>query len=346
VSTVLIGLDTPFLHPVQALLSLSSPYNLAFLMCGLLFGTSLYLAARKRPLSLRALRRFLLPARVFLHPSAKLDYKYYFVIMALRGVLLGSMILSSALVAGVVFAALAHLFGPGPIVSAPTWVIAVTFTILQVVLFDLGYWIGHRLMHEVPVLWEFHKPHHAAEVLNPATAARAHPMEDLLQTNTVAMALGLGQALSMFVFGVEGQPLTLLETNVVFFVYFITIFHLRHGHIWLPVKGWLGHIIQSPAHHQIHHSTRPEHFGKNLGFSLSVWDWAFGTLYVPNKRETIAFGLGEESRDYRSITDLLVQPFIKVWRMATASASGQNTSAPIRQPISEPDSQSISQPVN
>jgi sterol desaturase/sphingolipid hydroxylase (fatty acid hydroxylase superfamily) len=49
---------------------------------------------------------------------------------------------------------------------------------MQVVLFDLGYWIAHRTMHEIPLLWEFHKTHHAAEVLTPLTAARAHPIED------------------------------------------------------------------------------------------------------------------------------------------------------------------------
>ncbi len=33
-------------------------------------------------------------------------------------------------------------------------------------------------------------------------------------------------------------------------------------------------MIYSPAHHQIHHSTNPDHFGKNLGAFLTLWDWA------------------------------------------------------------------------
>ena len=110
-------------------------------------------------------------------------------------------------------------------------------------------------------------------------------------------------------FGEKAQPLTLLETNIIFFVYFLTIFHLRHSHLWLPIRGWMGYIIQSPAHHQIHHSTAPRHIGKNLGFSLSLWDWAFGTLYMPDKREALEYGLGAESADFASVKDLLLQPF-------------------------------------
>ncbi len=187
-------------------------------------------------------------------------------------------------------------------------------------MFDLGYWISHRLMHEIPLLWEFHKPHHAAEVLTPATSARSHPVDDLFQMNFTAGTLGLGFGILTYIFG-DAQPVRLLETNIIFFVYFATIFHLRHSHIWLPIRGWLGYIIQSPAHHHIHHSDDPRHYGKNLGFSLSIWDWAFGTLYVPNKREEMQFGLGKESAEFTSVKDLLLRPFSKAWTLFAGRSS-------------------------
>jgi sterol desaturase/sphingolipid hydroxylase (fatty acid hydroxylase superfamily) len=266
-------------------------------------------------LRLRTLRRFLLPRRIFLHASAKLDYKYYVVAAALRAGMLGGMVMSSKAVAGLVLVLLTNAFGSHAPLAAPLYVVLTVATIAQVMLFDLGYWIGHRTMHEIPLLWEFHKTHHAAEVLTPVTSARSHPVEDLIQTNFIAATIGLGYGVLVYVFGEQAQPVTLLESNVIFFVYYFTIFHLRHSHVWLPIRGWLGYIIQSPAHHQIHHSAAPRHLGKNLGFCLSLWDWAFGTLYMPDKHEELEFGLGRESADFASVKDLLLQPFCKAARL-------------------------------
>jgi sterol desaturase/sphingolipid hydroxylase (fatty acid hydroxylase superfamily) len=301
--------------PFESLIAPQSSFNLLFLALTLAFCAGIYVLNARRPLRLRTLRRFLLPRRVFLHASAKLDYKYYIVAAALRTGMLGSMIVSSAAVAGGTVALLTAAFGTSTPIAAPLYLMLPLATIVQVVLFDFGYWVAHRLMHEIPLLWEFHKTHHAAEVLTPATAARAHPVEDLLQTNFVAAALGFGYGGLSYIFGDKAQPLTLLETNVIFFVYFLTIFHLRHSHIWLPIRGRLAYVIQSPAHHQIHHSTAERHLGKNLGFCLSLWDWAFGTLYVPDKREGLEFGLGHESADFRSLKDLLLRPFVNAARL-------------------------------
>lgn len=74
---------------------------------------------------------------------------------------------------------------------------------------------------------------------------------------------------------------------------FNMIGNLRHSHVWLDF-GILGYIFISPAQHQIHHSALPKHFGKNCGFALAIWDWAFGTLYVPKERETFPLGLRAE----------------------------------------------------
>jgi sterol desaturase/sphingolipid hydroxylase (fatty acid hydroxylase superfamily) len=53
----------------------------------------------------------------------------------------------------------------------------------------------------------------------------------------------------------------------------------------------LGRIVVSPAHHQVHHSANPKHFNKNFGSCLALWDWMFGTPYMPEKtREPLTFG--------------------------------------------------------
>jgi sterol desaturase/sphingolipid hydroxylase (fatty acid hydroxylase superfamily) len=308
--------QTAVAAPFESFFVFPSTFHVLFLALTFLVSVVVYAARARRPFRLSAIRRFVLPRRIFLHRSAKLDYQYYPLMTMLRAGMLGGMAVSSSATASFVLQSLRTVFGAMPPLAAPHWLLIVLVTVLQVVMFDLGYWIGHRIMHQIPLLWEFHKTHHAAEVLTPATAARSHPVDDLIQTNFIAAALGVGYGLLVYAFGEGAQPLSLLGTNVLFFFYFLTLFHLRHSHVWLPIRGWLGYIIQSPAHHQIHHSTHPRHYNKNLGFCLSLWDWIFGTLYVPDKREAIEFGLGEENADFASLKDLFLRPFINVARTA------------------------------
>jgi sterol desaturase/sphingolipid hydroxylase (fatty acid hydroxylase superfamily) len=67
----------------------------------------------------------------------------------------------------------------------------------------------------------------------------------------------------------------------------------------------------SPAHHQIHHSTNPVHFNRNMGASLAIWDWLFGTLAIPEKEpQKIKFGADMEDRDPHSVVTLLFDPLL------------------------------------
>jgi len=57
-----------------------------------------------------------------------------------------------------------------------------------------------------------------------------------------------------------------------------------HSHV--PVSfGWLDRIFNGPGLHAIHHSAESRHRDKNFsnGFRLSIWDWIFGTLYLPKR---------------------------------------------------------------
>ena len=85
--------------PFESFVSPQSSFHVLFLALTLLFCVGVYVRHARRPLRLRTLRRFLLPRRVFLHASAKLDYKYYFIAAALRAGMLGSMVVSSNVVA-------------------------------------------------------------------------------------------------------------------------------------------------------------------------------------------------------------------------------------------------------
>ena len=92
---------------------------------------------------------------------------------------------------------------------------------------------------------------------------------------------------------------------------FVTV-HLQHSHVWIATTGLLGRVILSPAHHQIHHSDNPIHFDKNFGSCLSVWDWLFGTLHMPEReRERLNFGVETRARDHHTAIGSLVMPFVQ-----------------------------------
>jgi sterol desaturase/sphingolipid hydroxylase (fatty acid hydroxylase superfamily) len=169
------------------------------------------------------------------------------------------------------------------------------------------------MFHFIPALWEFHKVHHSAEVLTTFTEMRTHPVEIIAFMNIIGMMTGIVFGVLTYEFGPGVQPFTLLNANLALMLFLLTIGHLRHSHMWLPFTGIYGKLLQSPAHHQIHHSDQERHFDKNLGFALAIWDWAFGTLYVPSKHEKFGFGFGAESSEYDTIAKAFLLPFVRSW---------------------------------
>jgi hypothetical protein len=85
--------------------------------------------------------------------------------------------------------------------------------------------------------------------------------------------------------------------------------HLQHSQLWITFGGPIGRWFYSPAHHQIHHSTDPAHFGRNLGSMLTLWDGLFGTLLTPDKeRQRLTFGLGPGESAHDSLVSGMVAP--------------------------------------
>ena len=135
-----------------------------------------------------------------------------------------------------------------------------------------------------------------------------------------------------YAFGPGVRPFTLLNGNIVTMAFLLTYGHLRHTHMWIAFTGVAGRILQSPAHHQLHHSANPIHFDKNLGFALAVWDWAVGTLAIPAKtRESIVFGVGAEGLAFRSARAALAEPCARFARHVAGSLATVTSIRPARQ---------------
>ncbi len=182
---------------------------------------------------------------------------------------------------------------------------------------DFATYCTHRLHHEITTLWPFHSVHHSAEVLTPITVYRKHPIYDLISTiiSSVFRGIVIGILLALFIGKVE--YFLLVGTTVFYATFNLLGSNFRHSHIWFSYGRVLEHIFISPAQHQIHHSVAKEHWNKNYGEVFAIWDWMFGTLYVPQKKEILEFGIAglkDDAQPHKNLSQALLAPIIQSWK--------------------------------
>lgn len=181
----------------------------------------------------------------------------------------------------------------------------------MLVAWDFGRWVSHMIRQQVPLLWEFHKVHHSAAVLTPITALRQHPVEWIVQGFFLSLTQGAVIAGFLYGLGLQPDPLAILGAPAIIFLWHLFGYNLRHSPIWLSYGPVLSRLMVSPAQHQIHHSTAPDHIDKNYGYVLALWDWGWGSLYVPVDREQLSYGLASpmEMARFQSVWGNYYRPF-------------------------------------
>lgn len=264
--------------------------------------------------SLRGLFRFCFPKDIYLHRSALVDYKYITVNWLVNLLVLGWLFGNISVIALWVSGGLEAVFGAGGAAEA-SLMARIGFTVLIMLAVDTGLFSAHYLEHRIPVLWEFHNIHHSAAVLTPLTVLRMHPVDIVVNAWAVGLFVGLVKGVFAYSYAAEVSAFSVSELDIGTFVFFLAGYHLRHSHIWLPFPKYIRHVVSSPVLHQIHHSDQPRHFDKNFGRILVVWDWVFGTLYIPAEREAINYGLyKDEHLEYDGVWQLYTLPFKKIAR--------------------------------
>jgi sterol desaturase/sphingolipid hydroxylase (fatty acid hydroxylase superfamily) len=175
---------------------------------------------------------------------------------------------------------------------------------------DFGNYVQHRAQHASPLLWRFHRPHHAAEVLTPFVQVQGHPV-DVLVGMAIEFPFTLtGGAVALLVSGGSFHAASLTGLAVVAGIGQLKG-ALGHSHLAICFGKW-NRLILAPVTHHIHHSAETRHHGRNFGSIFGLWDWLFGTLYVPEPGETWRLGLDAASlgagNPYRSAADIYCEP--------------------------------------
>ena len=177
---------------------------------------------------------------------------------------------------------------------------------------DFIRWFGHYLFHRIPALWELHKVHHSAEVLNFLTSERFHPLEVVLMSVIFTVPAAVVNGIFIGLFGDQAAVITVAGANVLWIAANVIGGVLRHSPFWVSYGPRAERWLISPAMHQIHHSDDPKHFDRNFGGTLAVWDRWFGTIYIPKSQEDITYGIGPETREFRSLFAVYIYPLKRI----------------------------------
>ncbi|HXW24277.1 MAG TPA: sterol desaturase family protein [Xanthobacteraceae bacterium] len=324
-----------FLNQLSVLLfAPGSHFSLTSLACALTIAV-VFVAwqrhRRGRPVRPRAIMRALFPRRILFSASNLIDLTYLFYHVFLGGLLFGWAVISYQFLTNGIIGALAAALGPVAPTALPAFVARAVITAMLFLAYELGYWLNHYLSHRVAFLWEFHRVHHTATVLTPVTNFRVHPVYTFVFVNILAIATAIANGVGNYMFGETAYQYALNDTNIILVVFIHTYVHLQHTEVWIAFSGALGRVFMSPAHHQVHHSTDPAHFNKNLGSCLALWDWMFGTLYVPGKApEKLSFGVEPDNGRVHTIAGAYIDPFVRAASLVRGAVKRRRAPSPRR----------------
>lgn len=269
------------------------------------------------PLGKKTLKEYLFGRDVWLHPSAVNDYTLFIFNFFVYFHFMIYIVSDWHYLQIAITDFLGTLHVPKLQSTEPDLTAAILYTVSLVLLGELAYYITHRAYHEIPFLWELHKVHHSAEVMTPITFIRSHPVDLAIQNTMRLLSIAIASGVFLYFYPSKEGIIMVAGIDAGAFLYYMIGANLHHSNIWVSFGRPIEYIFISPAQHQIHHSTNPKHFDKNYGSMLALWDWMFGSLYIPEKNEQISFGLGKtEYKNYDSTFKLLYHPMEQMFLIA------------------------------
>lgn len=141
--------------------------------------------------------------------------------------------------------------------------------------------------------WSFHAVHHSPVCLDYLSAARMHPLDDLVDNVAVGLALLLGGFAPAIWWGLGP---------------FLLLFNMYlHANVRVNL-GPLRYVFATPAFHRWHHQADAVRAPRNLAGLFPFIDVAFGTFYLSAGRAPQGFGAGHDVGE--TMGQQLMHPFV------------------------------------
>jgi sterol desaturase/sphingolipid hydroxylase (fatty acid hydroxylase superfamily) len=146
---------------------------------------------------------------------------------------------------------------------------------------DLTQYWYHRLHHQIPWLWRFHRTHHSASYMGMAMASRQNLWYTIFfsQIYVTAALVYLGLGASAAVALVIKSVITTLAHSSIPWDKPLYKFRVLHPAAWV-----LERLISTPATHHAHHADTTDdgvgYYKGNFGNMFFLWDVIFGTAHI------------------------------------------------------------------
>lgn len=178
-----------------------------------------------------------------------------------------------------------------------TWVPFIWGFMIIAVADDLTQYWYHRLHHEIPWLWRFHRTHHSASYMGMAMANRQNIIYTFffsqIYLTVVLIYLGLGYP-ALFVRGIKSMIVTFAHSSIKWDKPFYR-YRILH-----PVAWVLERLISTPATHHAHHAASTDdgigYYKGNFGNMFFLWDIIFGTAHI-SRDYPAAYGISHYQGD-------------------------------------------------
>lgn len=210
-----------------------------------------------------------------------------------------------------------------PMHDLPFWAILIIGFVVR----DFVQWGVHNLLHRNEKLWQFHKVHHSVQEMGFAAHLRYHWMETIVYRTIeyiplALLGIGLYDFFIIHLFTTAwghynhanisinkrytGMILAVLIA-LACLVGMADITFLAEASMGIRIAIFAGmllfgyfalgplmpYLFNSPELHIWHHAKalpNDRHFGANFAITLAVWDYLFGTAYLPYEGRDIALG--------------------------------------------------------
>ena len=196
---------------------------------------------------------------------------------------------------------LVNFVAPYEIISVTNLSIPLFLTIvIAFLLVDFFHYLSHRIHHQIPVLWRFHRLHHADKKVDAMTTVLHHPFE----------------IISAFIINISCYVLFDIPVIIILVHALIAGLHapFTHTRITLPerLNRWLSYFIITPNFHRVHHSINLKEGNNNFGIIFPFWDKLLGSYCYKDNASLLKMKYGiskKQSPNKLTLKELLLNPF-------------------------------------
>jgi sterol desaturase/sphingolipid hydroxylase (fatty acid hydroxylase superfamily) len=153
---------------------------------------------------------------------------------------------------------------------------------------DLTFYWLHRVAHRVRFWWASHVVHHSSRHFNLSL--------NLRQSWTGRLTLSWLVYLPLILLGFP--PLLVIFQAKVNLAYQFWL----HAAAIPRLPRWLEAVMNTPAHHRVHHAYNPRYLDRNYAGIFIIWDKLFGTFAAEVESDPCRFGITENIATFNPLT--------------------------------------------